>query len=316
MAHAVESMFYQGETPWHGLGNRVTESLSVAEAIKQAGLDWMVRKEEVILKSDGRAVPVMATVRESDNEILGVVGPRYHVLQNDQAFNFFDQFVENKMVSLETAGSLDTGKKVWVLARISGDSDISIVGDDVIRKFILLSNSHDGTMAVRVGFTPIRVVCANTLSMAHSNGESQLIRLRHSRDVVQNLDGIKEIMNLANQSFEATAEQFRRLAQKQISVQDLKNYVKVCLGQEFVNDEDLSTRATNQIADVIRLFENGRGTELPGVKGTVWAAYNAVTEFFTHEVSKDADKRYTSLWFGQNGNRNTTALNNALKLAA
>jgi phage/plasmid-like protein (TIGR03299 family) len=96
-------------------------------------------------------------------------------LQNDQAFQFFDPFVSSGLVTLETAGSLREGKRVWILARIAENSDVGIVGDDIVRKYLLLSNSHDGTTAVRVGFTPIRVVCANTLAMAVRNGQSQLI---------------------------------------------------------------------------------------------------------------------------------------------
>lgn len=320
MAHQIESMFFMGETPWHGLGNRVTEALTVEQAIKQAGLDWAVRKEEIQLKiSPELYVPGYATVREVDGKIdvLGVVGPRYNPLQNTEAFKFFDPMVESGLVTLETAGSLQEGKRIWVLARINDNTDLRIVGDDIVRKFILLSNSHDGTTAVRCGFTPVRVVCANTLAMAHGDGQSALIRLRHSRSVVANLESLREVMNIANQSFEATADQFRQLAQKQINKKDLEKYVKICLGHGAeVPLNTLSTRAQNQIAQVIGLFDAGRGSDLKGVRGTVWGAYNAVTEYFTHEASNSADSRYNSLWFGQNANRNQIALSEALALAA
>lgn len=343
MAHEIESMFYLGETPWHGLGKRVVEAPSVEEAIKQAGLDWRVLERPIYLGPDApadNATPSdavtldkawyenpaqreglqitshKALLRATDGALLGVVGNRYQPLQNSEAFNFFNPFVEQGLVDLETAGSLRDGKRIWILARIKGDSDISIVGDDVVRKFILLSNSHDGTLAVRVGFTPVRVVCANTLAIAHHDGESSLIRLRHSRSLLQNLDALRDTINLANQSFEATAEQYRALAQRQINAADLHKYVKIVLGHEKTEDKDLSTRAENQIAEVVSLFESGRGNNLPGVRGTVWAAYNAVTEYLTHEAGKDAQKRYDSLWFGGNAQRNETALNEALKLLA
>jgi len=315
MAHEVESMFFMGETPWHGLGNRVIDAPTVQEAINQAGLGWVVKTEDVFL-ANGQSVPAKATVRESDNTILGVVSDRYQVLQNHEAFNFFNPLVESKLVNLEAAGSLQSGKRIWVLARISDNSDLKIVGDDIIRKFILLSNSHDGTLAVRVGFTPVRVICANTLAMAHSSGESSLIRLRHSKSVVKNLDSLRDIINLANQSFEATADQFRALARKQINSLDLRKYIKIVLGHEKTEDKDLSTRAENQITNVIQLFNYGRGMDMVGVKGTAWAAYNAVTEYFTHSISDNADKRYNSLWFGSNQQKNQLALSEALKLAA
>lgn len=316
MAHEIESMFFLGETPWHGLGNRVLEAPSVGEALRQAGLDWSVGLKPIFM-ADGREVPGKATVRESDNSILGVVGPRYRPLQNVDAFNFFNPLVESGLVTLETAGSLSEGKRVWVMARINDNSDLKIVGDDVIRKFILLSNSHDGTTAVRCGFTPVRVVCANTLAMAHNDGESAIVRLRHSKSVVANLESLREVMNLANQSFEATAEQFRQLASKQISRADLERYVKVCLDEQAdAKLADLSKRKQNQIADIATLFETGRGMELAGVKGTVWAAYNAVTEYLTHNAGHNADSRYNSLWFGANATKNADALKEALALAA
>jgi hypothetical protein len=124
-------------------------------------------------------------------------------------------------------------------------------------------------------------------------------------------------MNLANQNFEATADQFRQLARKQINRADLEKYVKVCLGENpAAKLEDLSTRKQNQIADVIHLFESGRGMDMKGVKGTVWAAYNAVTEYLTHNAGNNADSRYNSLWFGQNATRNQIALQEAMALAA
>lgn len=318
MAHQIESMFYIGQTPWHGLGNRVFEAPSIAAAIKQSGLDWQVGLRP-LFTADGRQVPNMATVRETDNKILGVVGPRWQPLQNDQAFAFFDPLVESKLVTLETAGSLQEGRRVWVLARINGGggSDVKIVGDDIIRKFVLLSNSHDGTLAVRVGFTPVRVVCANTLAMAHDASESKLIRLIHSKAVVANLESLRGAMNLANQQFEATVDQFRALAGKQVNHRDLREYVKVVLGHGKTADEQISTVTENRIAEVISLFEHGRGHDLPGVKGTVWAAYNAVTEYFSHVVhADDADTRYTSLWYGNNAKRNRDALDAALTLIA
>lgn len=320
MAHQIESMFFMGETPWHGLGNRVTEALTVEQAIKQAGLDWAVRKEEIQLKiAPDLYVPGFATVREINNKIdvLGVVGPRYTPLQNTEAFNFFNPLVESGLVTLETAGALCDGKKIWVMARINDNSDMAIVGDDMVRKFILLSNSHDGTTAVRCGFTPVRVVCANTLAMAHSNGESQLIRLRHSKSIVANLESLREVMNVANANFEATADQFRQLARKQISRVDLERYVKICLEvNPDAKADDISTRKANQIADVISLFESGRGMDMKGVKGTVWAAYNAVTEYLTHNAGNNADSRYNSLWFGNGAVRNQVALTAAIALAA
>ena len=320
MAHQIESMFYTGETPWHGLGTVLPEAPTIREAIVAAGLDWTVSTRPLFLNHNGQLVQVddaRAIVRDSDQNCLGVVGSRYVPLQNEHSFDFFQPFVDSGLVQLETAGSLQDGKKIWVLARIvDKGSDIKIAGDDSVRKFVMLSNSHDGTTSIRVGFTPVRIVCANTLRAAHNADVSKLLRIRHTRNAQSALTDIQNAVDLINQEFTATAELYRSMARKQVNQSDLKKYVKTVLGHAGIEDKDLSTRAQNQISRVISLFEYGRGNQLPGVKGTVWAAYNAVTEYLTHEATSDADKRYNSLWFGQNAARNDLALTEALKLAA
>lgn len=315
MAHEIESTFFVGETPWHGLGQRLIEAPDVKTALVAAGLDWSV-KTVPLFTAEGAKVPAKATVRESDNRVLGVVGDRYTPLQNVEAFSFFDPFVQSGLVTLETAGSLRDGQRIWILARITENSDTQIIGEDAVRKFLMLSNSHDGTLAVRVGFTPVRIVCANTLAMAHGDANSALIRIKHSSSVKTNLDSLRDTINVANRAFEATAERYRLLAQKQINRADLEKYVKTVLDVKTDADGEISTRAQNQVDSVIDLFDRGRGQDLPGVKGTLWAAYNAVTEFVSHESTENVDKRYQSLWFGQNAKRNEIALNEALTLAA
>jgi len=312
MAHEIESIFYVGETPWHGLGKELKEAPTISDAIIQSGLDWMVKKEEIFL-ADGTKCPGFATVRETDNKVLGVVGPRYQPLQNKDAFNFFQPFVDSGIVELETAGSLSEGKKVWVLARING-GDVQVTGDDVIRPYVLLSNSHDGTNAIRVGFTGVRVVCANTMAMAHNSDASKLLRVRHSINAVSNLDSIRDIMNVVRGEFEASAEQYRVLANKSINRSDLEKYIKVSLGYSAV--DELSTRANNQVNNVIALFENGRGMDLKSARNTYFGAYNAISEFLSHNVGNSGDSRYSSLWFGPNLKKNNDALELALKMAA
>jgi phage/plasmid-like protein (TIGR03299 family) len=174
MAHAVEQMMFVGATPWHGLGNQLDEAPTISEAITAAGLDWEVGLKD-LFTGEGTPVPARATYRKTDNSILGVVGPRYTPLQNSDAFDWFQPFLDANECQLHTAGSLHSGQKVWVLAQLNRDNSEIVKGDEV-SKFILLSNSHDGTTAIRVGYTPIRVVCANTMAMAHSKGSgSQLI---------------------------------------------------------------------------------------------------------------------------------------------
>lgn len=328
MAHEIETMFSVGETPWHGLGKVLEDAPTVEQAIKLAGLDWMVRKQPIHLADGTLLESAQATVRVENaldvdgNQIvkeLGVVSPRYTVLQNAESFGWFDPMVSSGLVSLETAGALQAGKRIWIMARVvDKGSDIKIVGDDVVRKYILLSNSHDGSMSIRVGFTPVRVVCANTLAMAIQNGASQLIRLKHQKGAIVAMEQLREMMNLANRSFEATADQFRTLAAKNVANHsDLERYVKLCLDiNPDLKEDELSTRTKNQVMRVLELFTEGRGHDLVGVRGTYWAAYNAVTQYLTHEAGNSADTRYNSLWFGTNRERNEKALETAMAMAA
>jgi len=326
MSHQIESMFFVGETPWHGLGNRIDDAPSIADGIKKAGLDWSVRTEPVYCKIDRGLVgidgkpllqetkaPAQAVIRDN-GAVLGVVGERYHPLQNIEAFNFFDRFIEAGEASLETAGSLSDGKKIWVLARIK-DGDRDVTANDTVRAFIMLSNSHDGTTAVRVGFTPVRIVCANTLAMAHNNGASALMRVKHTASVKANLDLIRETMVVARRSFEANVEQYAALARKELNQKDVLTYVQRVFEIEGKTPDDISSRMTNQIEKVLYLAEYGRGQQ--GTKGmTLWKLYNGMTEFLTHEVTENADKRYASLWFGANGDKNKKALDIALAMVA
>jgi phage/plasmid-like protein (TIGR03299 family) len=283
-----------------------------------AGLNWEVMTEPVY-SGAGENLEALLTRRTSDNSILGVVGPKYVPLQNMEAFNFFKPFIELNEASIETAGSLRQGKRVWVLAKINRDPMI-VKGKDIVDKYVLLSNSHDGTLAVRVGFTPIRVVCANTMAMAHNSKASKLIRIKHTKNVLENLENIREIMNLANSEFEATNEQYRLLANKSIVYKDLEKYVKLVfnttskLAEVEGNLEDLNNKRI--MNEIVPLFEVGRGNDMVEVRGTLWAAYNAVGEYLQYNRGSDMGGRLDSLWFGQGAVLNKKALETAIIMAA
>jgi phage/plasmid-like protein (TIGR03299 family) len=308
MAAEVETMMYMGDTPWHGIGKRIIEAPTSEEAIKQAGLDWQVRKVPLIT-GDGqnRLVDHVAIERVTDNSILGVVGPRFEPLQNNEAFKFFDPFIQAGEAVYETAGSLRQGKRIFILAALNR-KPIEVVPGDEVKKYVLLSNSHDGTLAVRAGFTPIRVVCANTLKAAHDNVNSQLLRVRHTASMKDTLEKIREIMNLADAKFEATAEQYRALANRTCSLQDLEAYVKVVFkAKDTPQFESLKSK-------VVELFENGKGAEFH--RGTMWGAYNAVTEYLGYQAGRTQDNRLNSLWFGTADTTNERAFEEILKMAA
>jgi phage/plasmid-like protein (TIGR03299 family) len=314
MAHMIESMAYFGQRPWHGLGTALDEAdlYDWQSASKKAGLDWTVELVPLVTADTQAKVDHRAVRRTSDSKVLGVVGPRYAPLQNKDAFTWFQPFLDAKEAALHTVGSLRGGSRVWVLAKLNRDPLVIAEGDEV-EKFVLLSHGHDGSLAVRAGFSPIRVVCQNTLSMAHGSDASKLIRIKHTKDVLENLANVREIMDLANQEFEATAEQYRRLARKSVNQADLRQYVKRALKVE--DDQDISTRSKNIMEEIVRLAEVGRGNDLPSVRGTLWTAYNGVSEWLTFNRGRSGDNRLNSLWFGDSALTNRHALDVALDMA-
>jgi phage/plasmid-like protein (TIGR03299 family) len=314
MPHEVETMAFAGATPWHGLGTRLTEEdlYDWPRACDKAGLSWDVELVPLVTADTNAQVAHKGVRRTSDGHILGVVGPRYCALQNRDAFAWFQPFLDAREAALHTAGALRQGSRVWVLAKLNRDPFVVAPGDEV-EKYLLLSHGHDGSLAIRVGFCPIRVVCSNTLAMAHGADASKLIRVKHSRSVHDNLTAIRETISIANQEFEATAEQYRLLARKDINQADLCKYVKRVLG---VNDqEQVATRTSNQIEQIVRLCEAGRGNDLPSVRGTLWAAYNGVSEWLGYERGRSPQSRLDSLWFGDSARVNRLALQIALDMA-
>lgn len=312
MAHLVESMMYVGKTPWHGLGRKIPDGkkLSVREAIVAAKLDWQVELRRLFIEGreevQSGILDQYAVCRTSDNAFLGIVGPGYVPLQNEDALQWFQPFLDAGEASLETAGSLKGGRHVWALAKIR-DGNMTVGKQDAVAHYILLSNAHDGSVAVRVGFTPIRVVCNNTLSLAHDSKASKLLRVRHTLNLHDNLKLVREIMNVARGEFNATVEQYRHLQKRSIDATGLENYVRVVF--------DLSGKSSRElIPNIVYLFENGRGNREAG--RTYWGAYNAVTEYLNYFRGRKQDNTLSSLWFGESVQVNRQALALAMKMAA
>ena len=314
MAHEVEKMVFAGETPWHGLGTRIDGDIGFWEAFSKAGLDWEVDTKP-LFTADGEKVSHRAAYRTSDDRILGIVGKRWTPLQNHEAFSIFEPLVDAGEMVIHTAGSLRNGERIWALCQLNKQNSEIVKGDE-IAKFALLSNGHDGKLAVHFGFTPIRVVCANTEAMARDSKASSLIRVRHNRFVKENVEAVRDVMNLANQEFEATADAYRFLASRSISSADLQKYVKVVFDAHTKGEDEISTRTKNIILKVTELFENGKGNDLVGVRGTYWAAYNSVTEYLNYTKGRNSNNRIDSLWFGQNGTMSRKALDQAVALAS
>lgn len=322
MAHELEiingkgQMFSVTETPWHGLGTVVSNAPSIEDVLNLSGLNWSVELQPTFL-ADGTETKQKAIVRDSDKSILGYVGDRYRPLQNTEALSFFEKFHTSGLVDFETAGSLRNGQRIWIMAKFKENSEVAITKNDTVRKYLLLSNGHDGVMGIRVGFTPIRVVCANTLAAAHNeDGEAnKLISVFHTKNTMQNLEAIRDIINTTNQSFEATVEQYKAMAKKQIKKDHLARYVDIV----FYNSKQAETdreklMRENMTENITRLFEYGHGNQDQDVRGSVWALYNGVTQYLSYEAGRSSDTRLNNLWFGTAKNVNQKAFDTAMKI--
>ena len=304
--HHFESGFVVREPAWHGLATVLDKAPSIDEAIRLAGLDWVVADKPIFYELDDGGKRACeshkALVRESDGSVLGVVGKRYEALQNSVAFNFFEPLVKEGVVTLETAGSLKGGRRVWVLAKFNKEAEV-LPGDSV-GSYLLISNAHDGTRAVNVIFTRIRTVCWNTLSAAERDADrdySPVIRVRHSKNVELGLEAIRNIIDIENRTFNASIEQYRAMANAKLPLENIPLFVKEALPDgdaSFARWKDGAARKNNAFDSTISLAENGAGAALPGVKGTVWGAYNAFTEYVDHYIGRNEESRLDSQWFG------------------
>lgn len=330
MAHELRiengeaSMFYVDEPPWHKLGTRLSKPATAAEAIKAAKLDWDVRKvplyaceglNNCIVPHRHAIIPTFAWGRPNC-PVFGIVGDSYEPLQNREAFAFFDPIVGEGKAIYHTAGSLGEGERVWVLAKLS--DSIRVIGDDITDKYLLLSNSHDGQSAVQIKFTPIRVVCQNTLTMALADGPT--VRAAHFPDLKQRLEHARELLGLIEQRYTTISQAFRGMAATQLTGERLTEY----LMGVFPDPEpakvkaDRYERAVKQAKEnrlwSAHFFESGAGNRESGVIGTLWAAYNGVTELVDHrDTGFGTMRRLQNVWFGTGYSVKARAFNVAVE---
>ena len=288
------SMMYVGDAPWHKLGTRLEKPATAAEAIEAGGLGFTVEKIPMKTEIHGLSVPrYFATVRTDTLDVLGVVGSRYVPIQNKDAFTTFDVLVGEGEAIYHTAGVLGKGERIWLLAKLP--DYIRVNGDDIVEKFLLLSNSHDGKAAVRMKLTPIRVVCENTLALALSGAEQE-VRIQHTAQAHTKLKEAHEILGLTNKLYAELDQIFKGMSKKKVEGTMLVHYVKTIFPR-IPNAQNQSRMKT--VHDrVFELAESGRGADK--ARGTLWGAYNAVTEFVDHcrQAKTNESVRLRSIWFG------------------
>lgn len=311
---AVERMAYSGAVPWHGKGTYIDDAdvFNPDYFRDKSGLLFDVYKDPLQCISDGKSVPELYAIRRNDNgKILGNCGHDWQPLQNADAFEWFRPYLESQELMLHTAGSLYDGRWVWVLAQLNRPNSVVVPGDE-IAKFVLLANPHSGKNSIRLGFTKIRVVCRNTMYAAFSSELSNLVKIRHGRNNVKNLEDIKTVMDMANGEFEATNEQLRYLTTKTFNTKTLGEFIKeLVLGKE---DKDISTRSKNIMEQIIKLIETGRGQDNPRVRGTWYAAYQGYNEFINYHYGHDKHRLY-NVFLDKGQQKDKQALELALTLA-
>lgn len=271
MAANVETMFSVREKPWHGLGTIVQEAPTSADALHLAGLDWTVRQEPIIYKEQDSGY--FMNIRSTDDKVLGVVGGRYKPVQNVDAFNFVDGLIGDG-VTYETAGSLATGKRIWLLAKMP---EVKILGD-AVEPFMCLTNSHDGFGSLKVCMTPVRVVCQNTLNLA-LDGAKRSWNVRHTSSIDSKMDAARQTLGLANTYMKSIAQTAEDLYKIKIAPKDFE----ILADQLFPVTAEMSKRKEeSQVLLREQLKHAWEMDDLGNIKGTGWGFMNAISDMTTH----------------------------------
>lgn len=275
MAANIESMFYVREAPWHGLGNRVEQALSSEEALMKAELDWTVIQRPIQTDAQMEISGYKVNIRATDQRILGVVTDRYKIVQNHEAFAFTDDLL-GEGVTYETAGSLQNGKKVWLLAKLP--ENFNIAGDNVT-PYLVFSNSHDGSGSIKVAMTPIRVVCQNTLNLALNNAQ-RIWSTTHKGDMKSKLDEAKKTLLLAEFYMDRLSQEAERLNKIKLPDHKVLEYIDMLIPLPE-NPSKLQEKNVQQLrGDMqLRCFE---APDLDHVGKNAYRFINAVSDFATH----------------------------------
>jgi phage/plasmid-like protein (TIGR03299 family) len=315
------SFFSMQEKAWHGLGQIVTDYPTSAEAIKHAGLDYEVIKSPLYTKASNIIDPTdnleirdnevnvpnyFATIRTDNNAVLGVVGKEYHIVQNREAFSFFDAIVGGTDgILYETAGALGNGERIFITAKLPDYIRVGN-GDDVTEKYIFLTTSHDGSGSITAAFTPVRIVCQNTLNGSLRN-MSNVVRIRHTSGAKQRLENAHKVMGLANEFSNQLEDIFNNWAKVKVNDNEVKKMIQfaLCPNKETLqhlkagNEDEISTVFKNTVEDAFAYAMTSDSQQMNTTKGTLFGAYNAVTGYYQNVRSyKDSEAKLQSIILG------------------
>ena len=312
MSHDILEDRYVGSQPaWYGIGTVLDRAFTAEEAIRYAKLDYEVVKVPMYLQ-DGQGADMMATVNSelpvgNPDRILGYVGLDYEVVQNVEAFEFFDTVVDREDAVYESVGVLDKGKRIFIVAKIP---EQFIIKDDIHDQYITLATSHDASFALKVFATTVRVVCANTLSMALGSTKS-MVYLRHTRTVRDRMGTAAEILGLATKEFRRAQAIFQQLADKRVTTRQFEEFVEAIFPSQ---GERVNQPTQDHRASVHTLFDAPTNST-PGIRHTWYAAVNAVGEYVDHNMPYRKLDRSAEALFGRGAQIKTKALNYAARKA-
>ena len=275
MAANVETMFSVRQKPWHGLGTIVMEAPTSADALKLARLDWQVLQEPIYTEFGELIENYRANVRNSDRKVLGVVSDRYKVVQNVDAFSFTDELLE-KGVRYETAGSLQEGKKVWLLAGLPREY---IIAGERISPYLVFSNTHDGSGSVKVAVTPVRVVCNNTLNLALDTA-SRSFSMIHTGNIQDKIQEAKDTLFMAEEYMDRLGAEFEQLRRQKITDAEVKEYISLLLPMEKDSTKLQSKNIIRLREDMMKRYYDA--PDLQNVGNNAYRFINAVSDFATH----------------------------------
>jgi phage/plasmid-like protein (TIGR03299 family) len=307
------------EKAWHGLGTIVEDYPTSAEAIRFAGLDYTVEKrqlftydtenqladEDTDIKIPEIEVPNhFATVRTDTEQVLGVVGKDYEVVQNIDAFSFFDSIVGGDGIQYETAGALGKGERIFITGKLPGY--IRVGSDDLVEKYLFLTTSHDRYGSIMAAFTPMRIVCNNTLNAALKNC-SNSIKIRHTQNAKERLETAHRVMGISNQLSQELETIFNHWTKAQITDQQVRKLIEQAMApskevlQQVSSDKQdaLSTYFTKMCDTAFEYALTNPSQQMKTTKGTLFRAYNAMTGYFQNaRIYKDDEAKLKSILFG------------------
>lgn len=273
MAANVETMMYVREKPWHGLGVEVSEAPTSADALRLAGLDWEVQQKNIQVCGGSKIENYKANVRSTDGAVLGVVSDSYKIVQNADAFSFTDELIGGD-VRYETAGSLRGGKKIWLLAKMP---ERKIAGD-AVEPYLCFSNTHDGTGAIRVCMTPIRVVCNNTLNLALNTAKRQW-SARHTGNIEQKMQEARMCLQLADAYMDGLGDYADKLANKTINDEELDKILNEMFPVEENDSERKKTMAKKAKDEFMVCYWR---PDIAQFLNTAWGVVNAMSDMVSH----------------------------------